>query len=235
MIDLTRPDLGLVDLAMAGDGLADAGVLGVGLVEPAAFRPQLPAECYVRGTDLVAVYDESPARPVRIDALWRATATQSPPGVIAVVDLLVSVRTSLLESQPALAVGSTVPADQVLRLGGPDLAEHAPAVCLNVPAGSPLVLRPAEGPGCLVFRPGHGDRSYAEMVHPADFHEAVLCRTGPQGELLRVAYPLFPQPLEKGVILRARVRGAWLALRDDVRLAAGQYEALVADAPPLGA
>ena len=231
-IDLTRPDHGLVDFSVAGSRLADARILGLAIPSLKAGRAALPTEAYVRGIDLVAVYEESESWPVRLDALWRATPPEEPGGLIAAVDLVLSVRTSLLESRPELAVSSTMPVGQLLRLSGAGPSDHD---TLTVPPDLPLAVEPAEGPGCLVFRLGHGDLSYAEMVHPADFRHAALGRAGHQGELVRVVHRLFQQPLEKGVILRARLRGVWLPRRDDVRLAAQQYEAFAAAEPPLGA
>jgi hypothetical protein len=232
LIDLARPGDGLVDLCVAGRRLPDVGVLGVAIPAQAPGGAELPVAGYVRGADLVTVYEESESRPVRLDALWRATGPEATDGVIAALDLVVSVRTSALQCQPELAVRSSMPCGQILRLRGAGSAEHE---ALTVPPDSPLGLGPAEGPGCLLFRPADGDLSYAEMVHPADFRQSRLCRAGPGGELVSVHHRLFPQPLEKGVILRARVRGAWMSRRDDVRLAAEQYGELTAAEPLLGA
>ena len=50
---------------------------------------------------------------------------------------------------------------------------------------------------------------------------------------LRVSHQLFSERLEKGVILRARLRGVFLPRQRDTRVAAACYTAFAAAEPPL--
>jgi hypothetical protein len=72
------------------------------------------------------------------------------------------------------------------------------------------------------------------MVHPADFQRDELEWDGRYGGVWRVAHRLFCTNLEKGVILRARVRGVFFARQGDVAAAAECYAAFAAADPPLG-
>ena len=58
-IDLSRPADGLVDFQVGADSLGGACLLGIEIPPLPAGNPQALAECYVRGADLVAVYEES--------------------------------------------------------------------------------------------------------------------------------------------------------------------------------
>ena len=95
-------------------------------------------------------------------------------------------------------------------------------------------IGPESGAGCLLFRLPDVDLSYVEMVHPADFQHDELSPGRPGGGALRIAHRLFRTSLEKGVILRARVRGVFVNRRDDAEAAAECYAAFAAADPPLG-
>ena len=72
-VDLARPGDGLTEVLVAGRRLAAARLLGI--AAPAMVGRQVrPSENYVRGPDLVVAYEESGQWPVRVDAVWRATA-----------------------------------------------------------------------------------------------------------------------------------------------------------------
>ena len=70
-----------------------------------------------------------------------------------------------------------------------------------------------------------------EMVHPSDFTESAFCR-GPDGAA-ELSNRLFQGRLEKGVILRSRLRALLLPPEDDVALAAACYSDFAASEPPL--
>ncbi len=105
---------------------------------------------------------------------------------------------------------------------------------LPLPPSAPLRLSPADGPGCVLWRLPGEELSYVEMISPGDFHddEAALDAAA-HGSRLR--HRLFPQSLEKGVLLRARVRGAFLPRADDCSRAAACYAAFAVAEPPLDA
>ena len=64
------------------------------------------------------------------------------------------------------------------------------------------------------------------MVHPVDFGGAKVS-TG------TISHHLFQQRLEKGVILRARVRAAILHRKNDLATAQAAYERFAGAEPPL--
>jgi hypothetical protein len=229
-IDLSRPAHGLVALRLEAESLGDARLLGIETPLGKPGGTGSPIECYVRGADLVAAYQESDTLPVRVDALWRAEAPSASNGPLAVLELVVSVRTDLADSRPELSVHSALPATERLRL----VDEQAARFDVLGPAGKSN-LDPAAGPGCVLFRLPASRPSYAEMIHPLDFHrDELTCPAASCGAAV-LRHRLFPEPFEKGVILRARLRGVLLPQSDDKRMAADSYAAFAAEEPPLGA
>jgi hypothetical protein len=231
MIDLLRPDRGLTDLLAAGNRLAGGEWLGLGWPAAEGNQEGELVDGYQRGADLVAAY-RKPSAPVRVDAMWRVVPWREAAAVLAVVDLIVSVRTELLKSWPELAVRSSVPSREILRLVSADSGQFAPVP--NIGA-VPLVVNCDTGPGCLVFRFPDMGLSYGEMVHPADFQRSQLKRPAARDASVEVRHRLFAERLEKGVILRARVRGVWVDGAEDTREVAACYAAFAAAEPPLGA
>jgi hypothetical protein len=226
-----RPGDGLVNLVAGGQQLAAPRLLGVVLGQAPDSPVADSIEDYVRGTDLVVAYDASSRRPLRVDVVWRAIAPTTSGNFLAAVDLIVSVRTHLLDIHPEVAVQSVVPSNEALRLRTHREATWEP---LEVPDSAATVISPESGVGCLLFRLPNVDWSYVEMVHPADFQRDEISRGEPGDGTLRVAHQLFRMSLEKGVILRARVRGVFVKRRDDAQAALECYESFAAAEPPLG-
>jgi len=227
-IDLARPDEGLVDLAFAISSFADVHLLAVRFSSLPPDDPETPDECYVRKSDLMAVYDPSDRRPIHVETRWRVTTPLALSGTLAGIELMVSVRTELLDSRSELSVHSALPAAEVLRLADPRSGRFE-----MLDAERPHLLDPNGGSGCLVFRFSNSDLSYAEMVHPADFREDRLRGEGESARITRLSHRLFPSPLEKGVILVARVQGILLRRSNDTRAAAEHYSAFAEAEPPL--
>lgn len=230
-VDLTRPAEGLVEVSVGGSRLAGAHLLGVVV-------PSLPAddvasviEHYARGTDLLGGYKESASRPLRVDALWRTVSPAPSEGLIAGVELMVSVRTELFDSRPELTVRTTLSATETLRLLDAGSTSYQP---LAPSQDMPVAVQPEDGPGCVLFRLRDAPLSYAEMVHPADFQHDELLRSPEDDRRVNARHRLFAEHLEKGVILRARVRGVFLPRDDDRQIAAQCYRAFAAAEPPLG-
>ena len=225
VVNLARPREGLSEVAIDTHALKNARLLSI------TAATDDPSEYYVRGTDLIAAYDASGRQPVRVDALWRATPPATADTFLAALDLIISVRTALLDSRPALPVETTIAADDLLRLQSFAPASWSP-VDLN--SAAPVAIDADSGTGCLLFRLPGSTLSYAEMVHAADFqHDELSWADQPNG-VMRIARRLFRTSLEKGVILRARVRGLFLPRQNDAAIAAECYAAFVATDPPLG-
>jgi hypothetical protein len=233
-VNLLRPAEGIHDVDAAGE-FADAHLLGVDVpscdcaADSLTDRANLVIGKHVRGSDLVAVFRETPQWPVRVELLWRWAASR-PAGVLAAVELIVSVATELLDSRPALTVRTALAADEVLRLADAGGSRFLPLVPQHG-----LSLGPGAGPGCLLFRRQGGQTSYAEMIHPADFHRDQLTGGAAADAKVEFRHKLFPQGLEKGVILRAWLRGLFCCRADDTAIVAKTYRDFAALDPPLSA
>jgi len=185
-------------------------------------------ESYVRGSDLVATYLADSREQVQPQVYWRAleNAGWSSAGV----ELIVSVQTSLLDSQPESSVISELAPGEVWHLLEPATGAFS-YIALDE---QPIELtREDAGAGVVVIRPSDEQYSYAEMIHPTDFHSLVLQLQLTATPRLTITSRLFPERLEKGVIRRSRICG-WFLPRDyDLQLAAELYHRFVNEPPPL--
>lgn len=200
-LNLLEPDSGLRLSPGIGDSLR-------------VFRVELPGvdaqsaseivEGYIRGNDLVATYSESATRKTRGQVYWRAMPCgeldESPAPSL---ELIASVQTSLLDSDPTLNVRSDLAAGEVFRIV--DLDTGRLEKLDPKPIGTSFGA--LTGLGCFGFVLVDG-RTYVEMVHPLDFVESELHRAS-DGRI-EIAHRLFRGRLEKGVILRSRVHSFFL-------------------------
>lgn len=214
-IALTAGKPSLAQIAYAGHTLGAARVLGV---DVAATPTGMP---YVRADDLVATY--LPRTDHQVQVYWRCSALVEMPETVA-VDLQVSVQTDRLDSDAAQVATSSLPVGEVLRLVDSSAARFAPI------EPSAVSISAADGPGCLLFRPAKLGISYAEMIHASDFTEDRLAWRGAE---ITVEHRLFAMRLEKGVILRARVRGLFMPRAGDELAAAAAYRDLLRAELPL--
>ena len=224
-VDFRHPFVGL----RATFGSARLRLFRVELPPPSQPTPEESPECYVRGCDLVCTYLQDDNRKIRGQVYWRAFewGPNRAPGV----DLIVSVQTSLLDSDPTLKVRSSLRASEIL-----GLKQVEPAMTEDVLApGGKLHFASIHGktPACWLFRLPTDTATYVEMVHPTDFVSSQFQEIGP-GEVER-STQLFRGPLEKGVILRSRLRGVLLPRAGDVAAAVVCYQEFAASEPPLTA
>jgi hypothetical protein len=105
---------------------------------------------------------------------------------------------------------------------------------LPIPPSSPHSLPPR------IFTPPGADRDtyYVEMVRPDDCARRTCPVTadrqsGP-ATTLSTQYSLFGHDLEKGVVLRARLRGLWIHSRTPERDVRASYEAFLSEPLALG-
>ena len=222
-IDLARPHEGIALTAVAGKPLEGCRLTAIAL-DAATDVP--PCDCHVRGCDLVVAYGDSAARPVAVDVIWR-TLTDEAGEITAGLDVVVSVRTPLLESRPTLTLASTVTAEEVWRL-----TDATSGTFVAVPRSDAQRMLPVDGPSCVLFRLPGGRLSYAEMVYPPDFQRDELTLHDPKSVALR--HEVFGPSLEKGVILRCRLRGVFVSRRGDQQAAAACYRRFAAAEPFLG-
>jgi hypothetical protein len=105
-------------------------------------------------------------------------------------------------------------------------------VASDLTATSGGVGDPGVGPLLATLKDGVGVmHHYLEMVHPDDAARRVV-ETGAAG--CRARYGLFGYDLERGVVLRGRLRGIWLPERPDEAGVARRLEAFLAEPLPLG-
>lgn len=229
MVDAEHPEHGLHVTRVAGHMLPRNELLGVQLSALAAGEPVVLIEAYGRGADLIATYAETPSQPARVQIYWRVIRERMPRPALWCVDLQVSVQTNLLDLHPQLDSRSRLPVAEVLRLAHVDVEEFEP---LSAPPGATVQLSPDDGTGCLLLRTAESDLSYVEMVYPSDFAGSAV-RIDARDGTVQVTQRLFAESLEKGVIRRARIRGAYLSRDGDVAAAAQLYREFVAEPPPL--
>ena len=213
-VDLTRPRAGLA-LAATGDS-----VLGLEL-RPEAADAVEPRDRWLRGDDLVAVYEPEDQRQLRATAMWRGLGGPSP-----VWEVVVSSQTSLLESDCRIAVVSDVGVGDVAwgrRSQGSDILWTVWEPGLDREASH----RCPEEAECLFVR---RDRDAVLLaVHPADRRRIEIAV---HGDRLEILCWLFSEASEKGVLFRSRVRAAiGPATRRD--WAEQIVRALAAEPPPL--
>ncbi len=146
---------------------------------------------------------------------------------ILAIELLVSTQTSRLDSCPRLNVASELAAGEILRLIDPQRRELTPvaAQTSKVTGG---------GVNCHLFRLAGLPYSYIEMAEPAAVESSTLdALGGGPSRQVRLCHRLFAERLEKGVILRARVRGVLVDRADDDTAALQHYQAFLRDDLPL--
>jgi hypothetical protein len=89
----------------------------------------------------------------------------------------------------------------------------------------------------VVWRLTGGEISYAEMCHVQDGARLILQsnddRGAAGGRSIQTSFGLFEQDLEKGVVLRARLRGVWLERRRDLESADRLLRLFLDEPPPL--
>jgi hypothetical protein len=186
--DATKPNQGLI---FSDPNIAGSSFMRLGM---SAGRNGFPLEndSYCRDADFVSVYKEIPERPIRYQAYWRML-DQIPPEVGVMWELIISAQTPLLDCDPTVIVQS--------RLNDALHIEHDDCRC---------VMQHATG-------------TYFELTHPSDDRDTTIAWNDKKinADLKSIAanqtgsaevyHNLFQRSLEKGVILRSRLRGGWLS------------------------
>jgi hypothetical protein len=116
-----------------------------------------------------------------------------------------------------------------------------PADVLRSLVTGPVATSPEELEAVWYPTPGpspQGERCYLEMVRPNDCARRIIghfaAREDPRRDRRSTRYGLFGHDLEKGVVLRARVRGIWLPCRCDEREKHRRHAAFLGEPPALG-
>jgi hypothetical protein len=253
IINADDPAAGLRIENLCGQAIAGAALFGVQIESSipadatalvAMPSPErIPVDCFVRGNDFVATYAETAERPFRAQVYWRFVENDRSGGSdraqpFATLELIVSVQTSRLDIDMALAVSTTLGSVEAWRLfdagesrltSDRDSSHGAPAEIATVVPD----MKDADHPGCTLLRPIGQGPSYIEMVHPADFRQTTFEWTTDSSPAVRLAHRLFAERLEKGVILRSRIRGLFVPRSHDTELAQSEYRRFAASELPL--
>lgn len=230
-LDVRWPKRGLSPLIYSGTRLRHFRSLGVDIPGRSIAREEEPHDAYVRGTDLVVIYPQTDSRTVRPQVYWRSLID----GPAAGVELIVSMQTSLLDSNPGITTRTALPKGEILRCINAGSGRFE-SICLE--KEKPLSLDASSGSSLFLFRLPEKEITYAEMVYPADFLTASLQEIGEsdaEGPLVTMSYRLFQESLEKGVIRSVRAQGWLLPRQGDTDRAALLYRALATSEPPLTA
>jgi len=195
------------------------------------------AETYIRGGDFVATFTESRADRVAPQLYWRALFVKE--FRAAQIELIVSVRTNLLDSSPASRAHSLVYLNaNPLHATSLDAPHFDGIEMFPVRPGEIATWRPVikfdtskSRQHLFVFRiPEHG-LSFAQMVHPSDFVAAELAADMQLNYSLSAT--LFPERLEKGVIRRGRICGWFMPAENDLETAVQLARQFVDEPLPL--
>ncbi|MCE9527530.1 MAG: hypothetical protein K8R36_15920 [Planctomycetales bacterium] len=222
-VDVAHPEQGFLSSASNGRvmQLLPAEMGGAGALKL--------TEAYIRGNDLVALYEPLAPHQVQPQVYWRARFDEGKQAVG--VEMIVSMQTSLLDSNPETVVATGMPIGDVW---GP--AKDKPNSLERLEYTQfPLALSSADGshrPSLVVYQPRDTSFAYIEMVHPADFvaTQVELNKWGESWATTR----LFSERLEKGVIRRARIAGWHVPRKSDVlATAADLYAKFAAEPLPL--
>jgi hypothetical protein len=213
--DANRPGEGLNNIRVLNHDWPDGRLFGVtGPIQSAA-NCEL-TECYVRGDDLIAVYETGSPDKARIDLRWSVAKSAEVNSPIARIDLLVSIRTDRLDWRHDVSLESVIPA-----------AGESSELSTNADS----------------FAAIDGNWSLDVMVHPADLRRREIIAVSGSSDARLLRHELFPaEILEKGVILRARAAAMFLNANVEVSAVAAQGRAYVTEKmrefqtadPPLG-
>jgi len=169
------------------------------------------SEVYVRGNDLVASYSPATEWPYAPQLYWSANTLTSIAGVLGSISQLVSVQTHLLDTHPKVNVHSQLPSSDYRLIAIDD--DEAKVE----PMDTEHTLQSTNGTFCILLRSLARQISYVEIVESTDFQELTYSPVG-DGRLF-ATWRLFAEFLEKGVIRKARVHGAFIERENDCEIA----------------
>ena len=199
-IHLEKPERGFHDLSVSGCEIPCQRMLGI----IAPFAPKsghLLDEVFVRGADLIATYARSVESAIRPQIYWRVNEILQSNFCCICVELIVSVETNLLDSDPTVNVVTDLSCDGVWRLVDQNSGEFEQ---LDETIDDEIQLVDNVEASLMLFRPVDAPVSYVEVVPRADYQTGSLQRSG-MATTWRCR--LFNERLEKGVNRRGRVWG----------------------------
>jgi hypothetical protein len=226
-LDRLRPARGLRDLRFGDRRMEAAAILQVRADTAASDRDECLLDSFVRGNEMVASYALWPPRKVGAELRWRCIHHVDLAAVG--LELIISVQTDLLDTDPGLTIGSVMPQGAVWRLVDADKLQFERIIFPDRLLAS-YSLRP---PAMLLYRPAEADWSFVEMIHPSDFAGAMLAQLPQEAGGFCSSYRLFDERLEKGVIRRGRLQGLLVARDRDQETAWPGYQRFAGSEIPL--
>jgi hypothetical protein len=225
-LDLHRPQQGI---QLSGCNAA-AELLAVRL-------PDTPAnqfvDGWVRGGDAVAIHEPRNSRRLRATALWRLATGPAD----LTVELVLSVQTSAIRSDGAVAVDCRLPATEVIPgISSGQQLEWLPPIPTTGGAELPWRRLADAAVLCLLFRQSLAGRSFAICVRRDEGREVALQRCTlperPEPPNFTLTTWFFPTLIEKGVLHRSRLAVTLGSPANDLDWAAAAAQSL-ASQPPL--
>jgi hypothetical protein len=196
-IDLSRPELGLHSLVLNAAPLQKARLFQTQLEASGGDPQATPSEVFQRGPELAVTYAETAEQPVQRQVHWKIAETIDPLRVV--VDLVVCVQTSQLDSDPRIGVASSLSPGSWLQLR--QIADQIQFEGLEIKGeqqGCPVGVYVAQCPNSTVH--------YAQLLLPSDELTAKVSQIE-TNDTSTLKVVLFRERLEKGVIRCARIRG----------------------------
>lgn len=224
-IDSAAPHRGLQALSWQQQPLREWSLLGV--VAPRHRESDRLAieEQYIRGEDFVVDYGQVAGPNVQPQCYWRLH--QSPEHAAAGIEVILSLRTSLLASRPESQLTSSPAAEAELLLIDGETGDLRPLPPTSLTTAK---VRPEPSAAGVLLRPKDRDFSYVEFVVPSDCAELEL-EAIPATKGWQWKYTLFREHLEKGVIRRGRIQ-SWFLPRKNDEAAASHLRADFLNSPP---
>ncbi len=226
-VDVRQIGRGLHEVTYAGHSLSGMRLLQLRVADlPDPLPADGLAEAYVRGADLVANYATTAVARFRPQVYWCYRRTSNAVGI----ELVLSMQTDLLDSRPILETATDLPngsiqvatASQPAQFRDPAAVSNESETSLDCSSASLLLFRFAESPV-----------SYVEMIYPTDQGGFRLASRADASQGWRCQFHLLDEPLEKGVIRRARVAGWFLPREQDRLAAAALFQDFLQSSPPL--
>lgn len=217
-VDVLNPARGMHELTWNSVPIAGS-LFGVS-VASGAIAVAMPVEGidrYVRGNDLVANYPECQSQQFTLHIYWRVVANSAHQ---IVMDAILSLQTSRLECFPKALLTTNLPGGEVLAFSREATAATEIGEYLSSDQSAGVLVRGA-----------NTQWSYFEATHPTDLGNWRVSRANG----IQVQRELGGEFQEKGVIRRLRIRGAFLARKDDERVAREIFAAFAESEPPLTA
>lgn len=187
---------------------------------------QMRTDAHVRLGDLTVNYGRVEDCPFAVQILWRyCPPNKNECDTAGGIDVCVSAQTSLLSAQPEIKSQSDVSCSEAYQLQDTGFEPFE---------ANTVRLSAHRGKGCFLFRGAKARFSYVEMVHPLDFgHSEFAWRR--DRTLGALTHLLLNRWMEKGVIVRSRMRGLFVDRRDDMVMAASAYQNFCEAELPLSA